>query len=110
MSTDSISPPSRSSSPAAQRMRHYRKQRRQGLRSVRIRLDETDIDARALLASLVRRTSNLCFDGERVFVVTQPKRDRGQRGYAAPFDNGFQNRKALSDPDPYALRGIRVAP
>ena len=42
---DSISPPSRSSSPAAQRMRHYRKQRRQGLRSVRILLDETDIDA-----------------------------------------------------------------
>jgi hypothetical protein len=39
------SPPSRSSSPAAQRMRHYRKQRRQGLRSVRILLDETDIDA-----------------------------------------------------------------
>jgi hypothetical protein len=37
--------PSRSSSPAAQRMRHYRKQRRQGLRSVRILLDETDIDA-----------------------------------------------------------------
>jgi hypothetical protein len=26
-------------------MRHYRKQRRQGLRSVRIQLDETDIDA-----------------------------------------------------------------
>ena len=25
-------------------MRHYRKQRRQGLRSVRILLDETDID------------------------------------------------------------------
>src|SRR4029077_15331919 len=45
MSTDSISPPARSSSPAAQRMRHYRKQRRQGLRSVRILLDETDIDA-----------------------------------------------------------------
>jgi hypothetical protein len=45
MSTDSISPPSRSSSPAAQRMRRYRKQRRQGLRSVRILLDETDIDA-----------------------------------------------------------------
>jgi hypothetical protein len=37
--------PSRSSSPAAQRMRHYRKQRRRGLRSVRILLDETDIDA-----------------------------------------------------------------
>ena len=37
--------PSRSSSPAAQRMRRYRKQRRQGLRSVRILLDETDIDA-----------------------------------------------------------------
>ena len=34
-----------SSSPAAQRMRRYRKQRRQGLRSVRIRLHETDIDA-----------------------------------------------------------------
>jgi hypothetical protein len=31
--------------PAAQRMRHYRKQRRQGLRSVRILLHETDIDA-----------------------------------------------------------------
>jgi hypothetical protein len=31
--------------PGAQRMRRYRKQRRQGLRSVRILLDETDIDA-----------------------------------------------------------------
>jgi hypothetical protein len=37
--------PSRSSSPAAQRMRRYRKQRRQGLRPVRILLDETDVDA-----------------------------------------------------------------
>ena len=34
-----------SPSPAAQRMRRYRKQRRQGLRCVRILLDETDIDA-----------------------------------------------------------------
>jgi hypothetical protein len=42
MSTTS---PSRSSSPAAQRMRRYRKQRRQGLRSVRSLLDEMDIDA-----------------------------------------------------------------
>jgi hypothetical protein len=32
-------------SPAAQRMRRYRKQRRQGLRSVSILLHETDIDA-----------------------------------------------------------------
>jgi hypothetical protein len=38
-------PTSRSSSPAAQRTRRYRKQRRQGLRPVRILLDETDIDA-----------------------------------------------------------------
>jgi len=38
-------PPTRSSSPAAQRMRRYRKQRRRGLRSVRILLDDTDIDA-----------------------------------------------------------------
>jgi hypothetical protein len=38
-------PTSRSSSPAAQRMRRYRKQLRQGLRPVRILLDETDIDA-----------------------------------------------------------------
>jgi hypothetical protein len=38
-------PTSRSSTPAAQRMRRYRKQRRQGLRPVRILLDETDIDA-----------------------------------------------------------------
>ena len=38
-------PTSRSSSPAAQRMRRYRKQRRQGLRSVRILLAETDRDA-----------------------------------------------------------------
>jgi hypothetical protein len=37
--------PSRSPSPRALRMRHYRKQRRQGLRSVRILLHETDIDA-----------------------------------------------------------------
>jgi hypothetical protein len=35
----------RSPSPAAQRMRRYRKQRRQGLTSVRILLDETDRDA-----------------------------------------------------------------
>jgi hypothetical protein len=34
-----------SSSPAAQRMRRYRKQRRQGLRPVRILLDEMDVDA-----------------------------------------------------------------
>ena len=38
-------PPSRSPSPRALRMRLYRKQRRQGLRSIRILLDETDIDA-----------------------------------------------------------------
>jgi hypothetical protein len=38
-------PPTRSSSPAAQRMRRYRKHRRQGLRSVRILLDQPDIDA-----------------------------------------------------------------
>ena len=38
-------PPLRSPSPAAQRMRRYRKQRRQGLKSVRILLDETDCDA-----------------------------------------------------------------
>ena len=38
-------PPTRSSSPAAQRMRRYRKRRSQGLRSVRILLDQTDIDA-----------------------------------------------------------------
>ena len=38
-------PTSRSSSPAAQRMRRYRKQRKQGLRSVRILLDEMDVDA-----------------------------------------------------------------
>jgi len=38
-------PPSRSSSPAAQRMRRYRKQRKQGLRYIPIPLHETDIDA-----------------------------------------------------------------
>ena len=38
-------PTSRSSSPGALRMRRYRKQRRQGLRCVRILLAETDIDA-----------------------------------------------------------------
>ena len=38
-------PPSRSPSPAALRMRRYRKQRKQGLRPVRILLGETDIDA-----------------------------------------------------------------
>jgi len=38
-------PPSRSLSPGAVRMRRYRKQRMQGLRSVRILLHETDIDA-----------------------------------------------------------------
>jgi hypothetical protein len=38
-------PTSRSPSPGALRMRRYRKQQKQGLRSVRILLDETDIDA-----------------------------------------------------------------
>jgi hypothetical protein len=38
-------PPSRSPSPAAVRMRRYRKQQRQGLRPVRILVDESDIDA-----------------------------------------------------------------
>jgi hypothetical protein len=38
-------PPSRSPSPGAIRMRRYRKQRKQGLRPVRILLGETDIDA-----------------------------------------------------------------
>jgi hypothetical protein len=38
-------PPWRSPSPGAVRMRRYRKQRKQGLRSVRILLGETDIDA-----------------------------------------------------------------
>jgi hypothetical protein len=37
--------PTRSSSTAALRMRRYRKQRRQGLRYVRIPLHVTDIDA-----------------------------------------------------------------
>jgi hypothetical protein len=41
---DNISP-SRSLPPGAVRMRRYRKQRRQGLKSVRILLDETDRDA-----------------------------------------------------------------
>jgi hypothetical protein len=38
-------PPSRSPSPGAIRMRRYRKQRKQGLRPVRLLLDEMDIDA-----------------------------------------------------------------
>jgi len=38
-------PPTRSPSPAAQRMRRYRKQRKQGLRPVRILLGQADIDA-----------------------------------------------------------------
>ena len=38
-------PTSRSSSPAAQRMRRYRKHRKQGLRYIPIPLHETDIDA-----------------------------------------------------------------
>ena len=38
-------PPTRSSSPAAQRMRRYRKHRKQGLRSARVLLDEWDVDA-----------------------------------------------------------------
>jgi hypothetical protein len=38
-------PTSRSPSPGALRMRRYRKQQKQGLRSVRILLDEMDIDA-----------------------------------------------------------------
>ena len=38
-------PTSRSSSPAAVRMGRYRKHRKQGLRSVRILLDQMDADA-----------------------------------------------------------------
>ena len=38
-------PPTRSSSPAAQRMRRYRKQRRQGLRYIPIPLHVSEIDA-----------------------------------------------------------------
>jgi hypothetical protein len=38
-------PPSRSPSPAAVRMRRHRKHQRAGLRSVRVLLGETDIDA-----------------------------------------------------------------
>ena len=38
-------PPWRSPSPGAVRMRRYRKQRKQGLRPIRILLDEMDIDA-----------------------------------------------------------------
>jgi hypothetical protein len=38
-------PPWRSPSPGAVRMRRYRKQRKQGLRPVRILVDEMDIDA-----------------------------------------------------------------
>jgi hypothetical protein len=38
-------PPWRSPAPGAVRMRRYRKQRKQGLRPVRILLGETDIDA-----------------------------------------------------------------
>ena len=37
-------PPTLLSSPAAQRMRRYRKHRREGLRSVRVPLYETDCD------------------------------------------------------------------
>jgi hypothetical protein len=38
-------PPWRSPSPGAIRMRRYRKQRKQGLKPVRIMVDEVDIDA-----------------------------------------------------------------
>ena len=38
-------PTSRSPSPGALRMRRYRKHRKQGLRSVRVLLDEWDADA-----------------------------------------------------------------
>ena len=38
-------PPWRSPSPGAIRMRRYRKQRKQGLKPVRIMVDEMDIDA-----------------------------------------------------------------
>ena len=46
-------PPTRSSSPGAQRMRRYRKHRRQGLRLVRILLDEWDIDTLIRLGLLM---------------------------------------------------------
>jgi len=38
-------PHTRSSSPGAQRMRRYRKHRKEGLKSVRVLLDEWDVDA-----------------------------------------------------------------
>ena len=45
MSTDPPQERTRSSSPAAERMRRYRKLRRQGMQYVRIPLHVTDIDA-----------------------------------------------------------------
>src|ERR1700756_2577096 len=79
-------PPSRSPSPRAQRMRHYRKQRRQGLRSVRILLHETDIDA-----LVCRESSILRGDGGSVMTVS-PSRPEARRRF------GFQTANELGAP------------
>jgi hypothetical protein len=44
MSAEAVGAPIRSPSPAAERMRQYRKRHRKGLRCVRIRLHVADID------------------------------------------------------------------
>ena len=68
-------PTSRSSSPAAQRMRRYRKQRKQGLRPIRILLDEMDIDALIRMAPEGRRASGS--QGAPEGALTPPLPGRG---------------------------------
>jgi hypothetical protein len=80
-------PTSRSSSPAAQRMRRYRKQRRQGLRYIPIPLHETDIDAfirLGLLKDVYRAADDLAW-GRRAPQVLPPIRPR-----APPPDRRYQ--------------------
>jgi hypothetical protein len=45
MESEPANLPARSSSPAAQRMRLYRKRRRRGVRCIRVPIDAADIDA-----------------------------------------------------------------
>ena len=62
-------PTSRSSSPAAQRMRRYRKQRKQGLRYIPIQLHETDVDAFIRLG-LLKEDQRQDIDALRAAVLT----------------------------------------
>jgi len=62
-------PPSRSSSPAAERMRLYRKRRRQGMRYVPVPLDVADIDG-LIRIRLLKEDQRQDIDALRAAVLT----------------------------------------